>query len=113
METRFRFSSNWHDCIVSDEIARRFGQTNNGIYELTGVEPVTELTVISGADLPSEVTENIPGGPNLVNKEYCYIVVETPTHKYPYRIVRTCASDSQKRKAAADHSRSKRYGWVD
>lgn len=113
METRFNFTNNWKDAVVSDDVARRWGQTHNHDYEITGVEPVTELTVISGVDLPPEVTENIPGGKKMVNEEYYYIVVETPTHKYPYRIVRTCANDSQKRKAAADHRRAKRYGWVD
>lgn len=113
METRFTFTNNWKDTVVSEEIARRWGQTHNHNYEFTGVEPITELTVISGRDLPSEVTENIPGGPNMVNKEYYYIVVETPTNKYPYRIVRTCASDSQRRKAEASRRRAQRYGWVE
>lgn len=108
--TRFTFTKNWRDAIVTEEIARRWGQTHNYNYELTGEEPVTELVVVSGADLPSEVTENIPGE---INKEYYYIVVETPKCKYPYRIVRTCASDSQRRKAEASRRRAQRYGWID
>lgn len=111
-ETRFTFTSNWHDAIVSDEIARRWGQTHNFDYELTGVEPVTELTIISGADLPPEITENIPGGAHMVNKEYYYIVVETPNNKYPYRLVRACASEKQRRRAEADRRRAQRYGWI-
>lgn len=107
------FTNNWREAIVTDEVVRRWGQTHNYNYELTGVEPVTKLTVISGADLPSEVRENIPGGSKMVNNDYCYIVVETPTNKYPYRIVRACASDSQKRKSEASRRRAQRHGWVD
>lgn len=109
----YSVSSNWREAVVSDDTARKYGRTLRYETEFTGEEPITELTVVSGADLPPEVTENIPGGRGMINAEYYYIVVETPSNKYPYRVVRTCASDKQRRKAAADRRRAQRYGWVD
>lgn len=104
-------TTDWRKAVVTDEEARRFGRTLRHEYEFTGEEPVTEMTVVSGADLPPEITNNIPGGSKMINAEYYYIVVSTPTNTYPYRLVRASASDKQRRRAEADKRRAHRYGW--
>jgi hypothetical protein len=104
-------TTDWREAVISDEEARRFGRTLRHETEFTGEEPISELTIVSGADLPDEVKENIPGGVRMVNEEYYYVVVQTPTNTYPYRLVRTCASDKQRRRAEADCRRAHRYGW--
>ena len=108
----YSVTSNWKEAIVTDDTARKYGRTLRYETEFTGEEPITELTVVSGADLPPEVTENIPGGARMVNEEYYYVVVQTPTNTYPYRLVRTCANDKQRRRAEADKRRAHRYGWI-
>lgn len=104
-------TTDWTKAVVSDDTARKYGRTIRHEYEFTGEEPITELTIVSGTNLTPEVTDQIPGGSKMVKEDYYYIVVETPNSTYPYRLVRTCANDKQRRRAEADKRRAHRYGW--